>query len=211
VARGNVDTHATVGYSDSPARRLEDFNATLRSAGEPSVSSLVAFKVRPLSAKGRPLYMSDQEYDAVRPDLVPEHAPHHPALDPRFWLVDRDGDVRVLYAQHETGWELLIAAVGAGMTAIQAAPIAVPWLANYIRRMRGEIEREDKRNKRSARDRRVSLSIESYVDERGARITNVDVQGDFDDSALPHLIESGMQSMTERARRAEAHSRHSPS
>jgi hypothetical protein len=137
--------------------------------------------------------MNDPEYEAVRAWVVPQDAPQHPANEPRFWLVDQEGSVRVVYAEHETGLEIVIAAIGVAMSVIQAAPLAVPWITRCIRRIRGEIERGDERYKAGPRDRRVTLSIEVHEDNPGKTITSVSVCGDFDDAALPGIIESGLR------------------
>jgi hypothetical protein len=178
-----ADIHATrkFGWNDSPATRLRNYNDVLKQGQEAPMRDMVVFKLRPVTKTGEESRMDDSEYDAVRAAVVPAPLGQHPSR--RFFLIESDGH-RVVYAEHETGLEIVAVAVGA----IQAAPIVVGVIKKFV----GHIRKPVQEGNRPLADqwRRYELAVEMQKDERGAVIARIPVNGDFDDVAFARRFES---------------------
>jgi hypothetical protein len=191
MSAAQVKPSRDFGCTDPHTRRLEDFNAVLAVVGRPAVEDLVTFKVRPLDADGpgQQIIMWDDEYALVRAaaGIGPETAksPWRP-----FYLVD-DEDVLVVYAEHETGLEIVVA----GAAIVQAATSAAPYISRFLARIRAVML--DAARRHPERSRRTRLSVEVHVDDRGFPAATVNVEGDFDEVATAAMVNSAGRAAAE--------------
>lgn len=177
-----ADIHATseLGYNDPPDIRLHNYNDVLKQAHETPMRDMVVFKLRPLTKAGHESRMDDSEYDAVRAEMVPTPLAQHRYR--KFFLVESEGH-RFVYAEHETGLEIIAVALGA----IQAAPIVVGVIKKFVRHIRKQVEVG---NCGLADEwKRHEFAVEIQKNERGAMIARIPVSGDFDDAAFARRFE----------------------
>jgi hypothetical protein len=179
-----------VGHSDSPRKRLQDLNATLEAAGERPAKTCLALKLRPILADGRPGYMDPAEYEGLRAEIVPADAPGNPEAEGRFWLVERDA-VRLVYAEHETGLELLLdPAVDVAREVLVV--LVAGWVARCARlvraRIRGAAEKPGPRG-----ERRHALAVEIHAGKRAGVVVRVPLEGEFNSTTLVSPVERGLR------------------
>jgi hypothetical protein len=170
------------GTTDSHAERLTRFNEVLAQAGRPQVQDIVTVKARPVTATGPhdQAKMWGEEYMAAKTAVGIGSQPTHPIFP--YYLVSSDDATVIVYEEHETGLEIVIA----GVTIIDLAVKAAPYVSRFIGRVRGLMPRYDDAHPTSPR--RTRFSVEVHADDRGYPVTTVAVEGPFDEAATRRLI-----------------------
>jgi hypothetical protein len=187
MARTDVQPSGQLGRTDSAERRLRDINELLEVASEPAAEDLIVIKVRPIDKDGFASFMLERrEYPGVRDELVPPDATEHPNRHREFFFVGRDRDVRLVYAEHETGWEFVFDVIQTTATVVALTPV-VPtlksWVGGFVRRIRHPLEN------RTGGPPVSSLAVEVHRSNRGLEIARVEVTGPFDEAAFAHVLD----------------------
>jgi hypothetical protein len=189
-----VQPISDMGPGDPAAARLAMINQLLADIDQPPVDDLVTFKLRPLdSVSGAPVYISSgEEYPPIRQDLVPDSARRGKGVR-EFYLVADEPEGRIVYAEHETGLELVLLIPPTAAAVVQLGQFVAPTLGRWMKRMRKALRKGPKPPRRSR------MRVDMIRDDRGVALTTVEVEGNFDEAAcvamLPTLIDAGARAM----------------
>ena len=186
MADAQVRPSPEFGNTDSGEYRLERFNEVLAAAGRSPAQAIVAVKARPITANGphEQAIIFGEEYQPVLAAEGIGPQPQHPFLP--YWLVaDADG-APVVYEEHETGLEIVVAVVTIASGIATVVQVSAPYISRFIGRVRAGMRRMEK--KYPGMPERTAFSVEVHADDRGYPVTQAAVEGSFDEAATERLI-----------------------